>query len=65
MENVEDVGLQISGKPTGTPDPPDEGQVLENSQVIHRPEENIQNRPIPTARAEDQGKGTFPNILIS
>jgi hypothetical protein len=53
MENVEDVGLQISGKPTGTPDPPNEGQVLENSQVIHRPEENIQNRPIPAAGAED------------
>jgi hypothetical protein len=65
VENVEDVGLKIGGKPTGTPDPPDEGQVLEDSQVIHRPEKDIQNRPIPAAGAKDQRKRSFSNILVS
>jgi hypothetical protein len=65
VENVEDVGLKIGGKPAGTPNPPDESQILEDSQVFHGPEENIQNRPIPAAGAEDQGKRPFPNIPVS
>jgi hypothetical protein len=65
VENVEDVGLKIGGKPPGTPDPPDESQVFEDTQVIHRPEENIQNRPVPAAGAEDQRKGPFPKVPVS
>jgi hypothetical protein len=62
---VKDIGLQIGGKPAGTPNPPDKGQVFEDCQVIHRPEEDIQDGPIPAARAEDQRKGFFPKVLIS
>jgi hypothetical protein len=65
MENMKDVGLEIGGKPAGTPDPSDEGQVLEDSQVIHCPKENIQDSPIPAAGAKDQRKSPFPNILVS
>ena len=65
MENFEDIGMDVNRDPGAAADPGGQGQIVDDSQVIHGFQEGLDNHSVTAAGTKDKRKKILPEVFFA
>jgi hypothetical protein len=65
VKNLEDIGVDVNGDPGAAADAGGQGQIVDNSQVIHGFQEGLDNHSVAAAWTKEKRKKILPEVFFA